>query len=89
MPHVNVAIAVHLLSNLGGISGRQDFKVVFQGARLNHGVEPISVKGLPERDVFSDGQILNPRLLRDVGHWATQGERPRDLLHLPCSDRVW
>ena len=60
-----------VFANFGLIAGRQHVEVVVEGAHgqcaLIRGLVIVAV----EEDVFSDGQVLNPCLLRHVSAGAT------------------
>lgn len=62
----------HLFSDLGLVSGRKEVQVRQQGAGLHHllvpGLRPLLAKG----DVVPQRAVLDPGLLRNVGHKPLQ-----------------
>lgn len=77
----SAAREAHLLPDLSLVAGRKHAQVGSQGAGVhNLGVE-VGVLAAPEEDVLLQRRVLNPRLLRHVGHGAlerqTAGAEPR------------
>lgn len=58
----------HLFSNLGLISSRKEVQVGQEGAGLHHLLVPGLCPLLAKRDVVSQRAVLDPGLLRNIGH---------------------
>lgn len=71
----------HLLANLSHVSTGQHLQVGGQGAGLQDAAVLLLVVGLPKQDVVTQRGVLDPGLLRDVGHRALGKHRQAGLLY--------
>lgn len=67
----------HLFSDLGLVSGRKEVQVGQKGAGLHHPLVPGLWPLLAEGDVVSQRAVLDPGLLRNVGHKPLQRQPQR------------
>lgn len=65
----------HLLADLSHVSTGQHLQVGGQGAGLQDAAVLLLVVGLPKQDVVTQRGVLDPGLLRDVGHRALERSR--------------
>lgn len=60
----------HLLPNLCGVSSRQDLQVRQQSTGVQHPLVPGLLLLTTKHNIVLDRGILDPGLLRYIGHWA-------------------